>query len=103
MIALLKSEWLYMTAYWVLASIGVLLFLLIQGKISPAVLFTSWAVALVLLGVTEQQALLNSFSNSALITLVVLMLVSLALERSPRLDRLSDALLKGASLWPACA
>lgn len=84
-----------MTAYWVLASIGVLLFLLIQGKISPAVLFTSWAVALVLLGVTEQQALLNSFSNSALITLVVLMLVSLALERSPLLDRLSDALLKG--------
>ncbi|MGO4999561.1 SLC13 family permease [Oceanisphaera sp. W20_SRM_FM3] len=84
-----------MTAYWVLASIGVLLALLIHGRVSPAVLFTSWAVALVLLGVTEQQELLSSFSNSALITLVVLMLVSLALERSPLLDRLSDALLKG--------
>lgn len=95
MIALLKSEWLYMTAYWVLASIGVLLALLIQGRVAPAVLFTSWAVGLVLLGVTEQQALLSSFSNSALITLVVLMLVSLALERSPLLDRLSDALLTG--------
>ena len=95
MIALLKSEWLYMTAYWVLASIGVLLALLIQGRVSPAILFTCWAVGFVLLGVTEQQALLSSFSNSALITLVVLMLVSLALERSPLLDHVSDALLTG--------
>ncbi|WP_237332638.1 SLC13 family permease [Zobellella iuensis] len=69
--------------------------LLIQGRFSPAVLFTSWAVGYVLLGVVEQQALLNSFSNPALITLLVLLLVSLALERSPLLDRFSDALLKG--------
>lgn len=95
MIALLKSEWLYMSAYLVLASIGALLVLLIQGRVPPAVLFTSWAVGYVLLGVTEQQALLTSFSNPALITLLVLMLVSLALERSPLLDRVSDTLLKG--------
>ncbi|WP_254918245.1 SLC13 family permease [Zobellella denitrificans] len=69
--------------------------LLIQGRFSPAVLFTSWAVGYVLLGVVEQQALLGSFSNPALITLLVLLLVSLALERSPLLDRFSDALLKG--------
>ncbi|WP_445398273.1 SLC13 family permease [Zobellella sp. An-6] len=69
--------------------------MLIQGRFSPAVLFTSWAIGYVLLGVVEQQALLNSFSNPALITLLVLMLVSLALERSPLLDRFSDALLKG--------
>ena len=84
-----------MSAYLVLASIGALLALLIQGRFSPAVLFTSWAVGYVLLGVVEQQALLGSFSNPALITLLVLMLVSLALERSPLLDRFSDALLKG--------
>ncbi|WP_375058167.1 SLC13 family permease [Zobellella sp. DQSA1] len=84
-----------MSAYLVLASIGALLALLIQGRFSPAVLFTSWAVGYVLLGVVEQQALLNSFSNPALITLLVLMLVSLALERSPLLDRFSHALLKG--------
>ncbi|MBL1376406.1 SLC13 family permease [Zobellella sp. CGMCC 1.18722] len=84
-----------MSAYLVLASIGALLALLIQGRFSPAVLFTSWAVGYVLLGVVEQQALLNSFSNPALITLLVLLLVSLALERSPLLDRFSDALLKG--------
>lgn len=95
MIALLKSEWLYMSAYLVLASIGALLALLIQGRVPPAVLFTSWAVGYVLLGVTEQQALLTSFSNPALITLLVLMLVSLALERSPLLDRVSDTLLRG--------
>ncbi|ATG73738.1 carboxylate transporter [Zobellella denitrificans] len=84
-----------MSAYLVLASIGALLALLIQGRFSPAVLFTSWAVGYVLLGVVEQQALLGSFSNPALITLLVLLLVSLALERSPLLDRFSDALLKG--------
>ncbi|MBM7455105.1 di/tricarboxylate transporter [Oceanisphaera litoralis] len=84
-----------MSAYLVLASIGALLALLIQGRVPPAVLFTSWAVGYVLLGVTEQQALLTSFSNPALITLLVLMLVSLALERSPLLDRVSDTLLRG--------
>ncbi|WP_298723616.1 SLC13 family permease [uncultured Oceanisphaera sp.] len=84
-----------MSAYLVLASIGALLALLIQGRVPPAVLFTSWAVGYVLFGVAEQQALLSSFSNPALITLLVLMLVSLALERSPLLDRVSDTLLKG--------
>ncbi|WP_341534319.1 SLC13 family permease [Oceanisphaera pacifica] len=72
-----------------------LLALLIQGRVSAAVLFTSWAVGLVLLRVTGQQALLSSFSNSALVTLIVLMLVSLVLERSPLLDHLSNTLLKG--------
>lgn len=95
MIALLDSEWLYIMAYWVLASIGVLLVLLIHGRIPAAVLFTCWAVSYVLLGVIEQGALLSSFSNPALITLLVLMLVSLALERSPLLERVSDHLLTG--------
>nr|WP_243454131.1 SLC13 family permease [Oceanisphaera pacifica] len=39
--------------------------------------------------------MLSSFSNSALVTLIVLMLVSLVLERSPLLDHLSNTLLKG--------
>ena len=84
-----------MTAWWVLLSVGALLILLVQGRFSPAVLFSGWAVAYVLCGVIEQQALLNSYANSALITLIVLMLVSLALERSPLLERCSNALLKG--------
>lgn len=84
-----------MTAWWVLLSVGALLVLLVQGRFSPAVLFSSWAVAYVLCGVIEQQQLLSSYTNPALITLIILMLVSLALERSPLLERCSHALLKG--------
>ncbi|WP_041543151.1 SLC13 family permease [Oceanimonas sp. GK1] len=89
-----------MSAYLVLASIGALLLLLIHGRIKPAVLFSSWAVGYVILGVVDEQAMLSSFANPALITLLVLMLVSLALERSPLLERLSDTLLRGQE-WRA--
>ncbi|WP_458735156.1 SLC13 family permease [Zobellella taiwanensis] len=84
-----------MTAWLVLLSVGALLALLVQGRFAPAVLFGSWAVGYLLLGVVSEQQLLSSFSNPALITLLVLMLVSLALERSPLLDRFSNALLAG--------
>lgn len=89
-----------MSAYLVLASVGVLLALLIHGRIKPAVLFSGWAVGYVIFGVISEQAMLTSFSNPALITLLVLMLVSLALERSPLLERLSDSLLQGRE-WQA--
>ncbi|WP_235864795.1 SLC13 family permease [Pseudothauera lacus] len=72
-----------------------LLVLLISGRVAPAPLFVSWAVGFHLLGLVDQRALLGSYTNSALATLVLLLLVSLALERSPLLDRLSATLLKG--------
>ncbi|MCC4264632.1 SLC13 family permease [Oceanimonas baumannii] len=84
-----------MEATLVLASIVLLLALLIQGRLSPAVLFGSWASGYLVLGVITEQQWLSSFTNPALITLLVLMLVSLALERSPLLERFSGALLKG--------
>ncbi|TMW72624.1 SLC13 family permease [Thauera sp. UPWRP] len=84
-----------MTAYLVLASIGLLLALLVSGRVAPAPLFVGWAVGFHLLGLVPQGQMLASYSNPALATLVVLLLVSLVLERSPLLDRLSDALLRG--------
>ncbi|MDP5291242.1 SLC13 family permease [Oceanimonas sp. CHS3-5] len=89
-----------MSAYLVLASIGALLALLVHGQIKPAVLFSAWAIGYVIFGVVDEQAMLSSYSNPALITLLVLMLVSLALERSPLLERLSDTLLRGRE-WRA--
>ena len=85
-----------MTAYLVLASIAVLLGLLIHGRLSPAILFAAWAGGYTLLGLSSQQAFLSSFTNTALATLILLLLVSLALERSPLLDRLSTSLLRGS-------
>lgn len=84
-----------MTAYWVLASIGVLLALLIHGRIQPGILFTGLAGSYFLFGLVGQHALLANYTNPALATLILLLLVSLALERSPLLDRISDTLLAG--------
>ncbi|ENO78205.1 SLC13 family permease [Thauera sp. 63] len=85
-----------MTAYLILGSIAVLLALLVHGRISPAILFATWAGGYHLLGLSSQQAFLSSFTNPALATLILLLLVSLALERSPLLDRLSSSLLRGS-------
>lgn len=82
-----------MTAWWVLASVAILLLLLVQGRYSPASLFCSWAGGFLILQVVDQPQVLSSFSNSALISLLLLLLVSLALERSSLLDSLAKLLL----------
>ncbi len=89
-------DWMpIMTAYLVLGSIGLLLVLLIHGKISPAILFSTWAGAYYLFGLVPEKVYLSAFTNSALATLILLMLVSLALERTPILDKLSTMLFRG--------
>jgi len=85
---------LNMTAYLVLGSIGLLLVLLIHGKISPVILFSAWAGAYYLFGLVPEKVYLSAFTNSALATLILLMLVSLALERTPILDKLSSLLFR---------
>lgn len=82
-------------AHLVLASIGVLIALLASGRVPPAVLFTSFAGVYYLLGMLDQRTLLTSYTNPALATLILLLSVSLVLERSPWIQRLSDALLTG--------
>lgn len=84
-----------MTRWIVLASIALLLAFLIRGKIKPALLFGGWAFAYLTFGIVETPELLSSFANPGLATLVLLLLVSLALERSPLLDILSSKLLTG--------
>ena len=84
-----------MSAYVVLLSIVALFALLIRGRTSPAVLFTIWAAGYYLTGLVDERKWLTSYSNPALVTLIVLLLVSLALERSPLLDRFAGVVLKG--------
>src|SRR5690554_2093964 len=86
-----------MTAYLVLASVGVLIGLLIHGRIAPAVLFTGLAGLYYLTGLLEQNTWLTSYTNPALATLILLLLVSIVLARTALLDRLSDVLLRGKS------
>jgi len=77
-----------------LGSIGVLLVFLIHGKISPAILFSVWAGVYYLFGLVPEKVYLSTFTNSALATLILLMLVSLALERTPILEKLSRVLFR---------
>lgn len=84
-----------MTPWAVLLSIVVLLILLISGKVKPAIAFVTLAGLFLLFGFVDTSTLLMQYTNPALATLLLLLLVSLALERSPLLDWLSRLLLKG--------
>ncbi|MEK7881999.1 SLC13 family permease [Methyloversatilis sp. NSM2] len=88
-----------MTAWLVLASIGLLLALLVHGRIAPAPLFAGLATCYYLAGLLDQKAWLASYTNPALAMLVMLLLVSLVIERSPILERVSDRLLRGSPGW----
>lgn len=84
-----------MSAYLTLASVAVLLGLLVWGRWSTGVLFVAWAGTYHLSGLIDAKALLASYANPALATLVLLLLVSLALERSALLERMTNRLLAG--------
>lgn len=88
-----------MTAYLTLASIALLLGLLIHGRWSAPVLFTLWAVGYHLAGLTDQKTLLASYTNTALLTVVLLLLVSLVLERSVLIERITQRVLRGPEAW----
>lgn len=79
----------------VLASIIGLLALLASGRVQPATAFLTLAGGYLLTGLVELPELLSSFANPALATLILLLLVSLTLERSPLLDQLSAKILSG--------
>lgn len=88
-----------MAAYLTLASIALLLGLLIYGRWSASVLFTVWAVGYQLAGLLDQKALLTSYTNPALITVILLLLVSLVLERSALIERVTHGVLRGPESW----
>jgi di/tricarboxylate transporter len=79
----------------VLISIAVLLALLISGWVRPAIAFATLAGVYLLFGLVDTATLLRQYTNPALATLLLLLLVSLALERTPLLAWLSQRLLRG--------
>lgn len=79
----------------VIGSVITLLVLLVHGRVPTVILFTAFSVAYYLLGYVSEAIFLSSYSNSALVTLIVLLLVSLALERSSLVERLSRFVIRG--------
>ncbi|TCK07263.1 SLC13 family permease [Marinobacterium mangrovicola] len=79
----------------VLASVVALLAVLASGRIQPATAFVTLACGYLLTGLVDLPELLGSFANPALATLILLLLISLTLERSPLLDQISDKIVSG--------
>jgi di/tricarboxylate transporter len=83
----------------VLAAVATLVVELIRGKRPPGVIFASVAFLFVLLGYIDIKGVLSHFSNTGLVTVMLLLLVSIAVDKSRLLDRGADALLRGTYRW----
>lgn len=93
----MSMELLVVLEPWlVLASVGLLLGLLLHGRIAPAILFGAWAVAYFVMGWVPQTIFLGGYTSTPLVILLVLLLVSLALERSPWIVGLSAKVIEGS-------
>jgi len=88
-----------MAAWLVLASIVGLVAVLVSGMVRPVLAFLSLAGAYLVFGLVDTELLLNQYTNPALATLLLLLLISLALERTPLLDWLSQRLLRGSETF----
>jgi di/tricarboxylate transporter len=78
--------------YLVAASILILLALLMQNKIKPALLFLGLVLGYYFLDLISIDVLLNNYVNKSLVTLVLLLLVSIAIEKTSFIAILSTHL-----------
>ena len=85
--------------WFVLLTLPLLLAVLASGRVNPAVAFFTLAAAF-MLGARQHRGVLASFTNPALATLVVLLLVSAVIERSPLLHHLSGKILVATKSVP---
>jgi len=76
--------------------VAVLISALIFSRLSPALLFTAGMAACVLIGAIDMQTMVGKATNEGLITLLLLLMVSIGLERLPWLLTLSNRAVKGS-------
>lgn len=79
----------------VFAALAVLVVELIRGRRAPAVLFASVAFVFVLLDLVGLERGLAQFTNSGLVTVVVLLLLSVVLDKAHLLETLAERLVRG--------
>ncbi|MGC9457833.1 MAG: SLC13 family permease [Halothiobacillaceae bacterium] len=78
-----------------LGTIAVLVGLLVQGRFRPGLLFAAALAWCYLLGLIRLEPMLHNFVNPALVTLVMLVLYSVVLERTRLVQATVDGLLRG--------
>jgi len=82
---------------WVLSSILLLLITaLMAGIWTPAALFFTAALTTYLLGMVELETALASFTNAGLVTLVLIILATAALEKTSLIGKLSQVVGQGS-------
>ena len=79
----------------VFAALAVLVVELIRGRRAPAVLFATVAFVFVLLDLVGLERGLAQFTNSGLVTVVVLLLLSVVLDKAHLLETLAERLVRG--------
>jgi di/tricarboxylate transporter len=84
---------------FVLAVLSLLVILLIRGRHAPAHVFAGAAAVFLFLDLVTLDQVLKDFSNSGLLTVVLLLLVSVALDKSHLLDVFADRIVRGGYRW----
>ncbi len=79
----------------ILATLATLVVLLVRGKQSPAAIFSGVAFIFILLGYVSVDDALRQLTNSGLVTVVVLLLLSVVLDKSRLLESAADGLVRG--------
>ncbi len=79
----------------VFAALAVLVVELIRGRRAPAALFASVAFVFVMLDLVGLERSLAQFTNSGLVTVVVLLLLSVVLDKAHLLETLAERLVRG--------
>lgn len=72
---------------------------LIRGRYAPAKVFAGVAFAFMLLDFVSVQKGLQQFTNNGLVTVVVLLLLSVVLDKSRLLEVMADRLVRGDYRW----
>ena len=83
----------------VLLTLAVLIVELVRNKRSPGMLFVGVAFLFVLLDFISMRDTLRQFTNQGLITVVVLLLLSIVLDKSRMLEQMADWLARGSYRW----
>lgn len=79
----------------VFAALAVLVVELVRGRRAPAALFASVAFVFVMLDLVGLERSLAQFTNSGLVTVVVLLLLSVVLDKAHLLETLAERLVRG--------
>lgn len=85
------------TSGLVLTSVFVLLVLLVRGVAQPATLFGLFSIGFFFAGLIEQTEFLSSYTNPAMICVLLLILTGLVLERSALITQMSKVFLSGST------